>query len=632
MTASGTERERISPRKLILLMSVPDTNESPIEILSETLVADRVSPTALLQAVLSASDDCVKVLDLNGSLLFMSEGGKRVMGVDDFDVLKGCPWPDFWTQEGNVAARRAIESAASGHSARFTGSAKTARGNDRFWDVQVLPIFDGAGKPSHLLSISRDISEAHNARAEVEKLIAAEKEAAKAEADTLRRLLLDAPSFMCVLEGPDHVVKITNKAYLQLVGHRDLIGIPVRQAFPEIKGQGFFELLDKVYATGETFIGRGASFAVQRTPDGVHTEAFLNVVYQPITNANGDVTGIFVEGSDVTDLKDVEIALRRKELQLEIALEAAGMGVWECTVVDGHFVDIEEDETARKLLHRLSDEAATYDSFVSRVHPDDRLSLATSALQALETEGDGLLDVQYRMLERLDMPSRWIHARAKTVKSESMTKFVGTVRDISDRKDDEARQQMVSGELQHRIKNLLAMVSAIATQTLRGDDIAERRETFNARLHVLAQAQNMLMANTLESAGIHDTLRAALAPHGGSDGRFDIDGSHFEMTPKQSLSMALTLHELATNATKYGSLSNDVGRVRISWHLTKATEGKQDLNFVWQESGGPVVSEPKTKGFGSRLISRVLAADFSGDVRIIYPPQGVVCTLVAKIG
>ena len=96
--------------------------------------------------------------------------------------------------------------------------------------------------------------------------------------------------------------------------------------------------------------------------------------------------------------------------------------------------------------------------------------------------------------------------------------------------------------------------------------------------------------------------------------------------------MALTLHELATNATKYGALSNDTGRVRISWHLTRNSDGKQGLSFVWQESGGPPVSEPKTKGFGSRLISRVLAADFSGEVRIIYPAGGVVCTLTATLG
>lgn len=82
----------------------------------------------------------------------------------------------------------------------------------------------------------------------------------------------------------------------------------------------------------------------------------------------------------------------------------------------------------------------------------------------------------------------------------------------------------------------------------------------------------------------------------------------------------------------HGGLSNDAGRVRISWHLAKAADGRQDLNFVWQENGGPSVSEPKTKGFGSRLISRVLAADFLGDVRIIYPSGGVVCTLTAKLG
>jgi len=286
-------------------------------------------------------------------------------------------------------------------------------------------------------------------------------------------------------------LSLRTELYLQLVGHRDLIGRSVRDAFQEIEGKGLFDLLDQVYATGEPSIGRSVSFAVQRKPDGPYEEAFLNFVYQPMFHASGEVSGIFVEGSDVTDLKDVELALRRKDLQLELALDAAGMGVWECTVVDGKFIDIKEDERARKLLNRLLEEDATFDNFESRVHPDDRLALWEAASQALDPNGNGLLDVQYRMLERPDMPSRWIHARAKTVTAEGVTKFVGTVRDVSDRKDDEARQHMVSGELQHRIKNLLAMVSAIATQTLRGDDIADRRETFNARLHVLAQAQNM---------------------------------------------------------------------------------------------------------------------------------------------
>jgi two-component sensor histidine kinase len=241
------------------------------------------------------------------------------------------------------------------------------------------------------------------------------------------------------------------------------------------------------------------------------------------------------------------------------------------------------------------------------------------------------MSVEYRMLARPGMPARWIQARAKVVTSGGITKLVGTVRDISDIKEAEARQQLVSGELQHRIKNLIAMVGAIATQTLRGDDITERRETFNARLHVLAQAQNMLMSQTSEEAGIYATLRAALAPHDDAISRFDISGPEFVMTAKQSLSMALTLHELATNAMKYGSLSSGQGRVAISWTITDGDENWRTLDFVWEETGGPNVTQPTSKGFGSRLISRVLAADFNGDVRINYAPDGVVCVMTAKL-
>ncbi len=508
----------------------------------------------MLSAILGSSDECIKILDLGGRVLFMSDGGMRVMEVDDFSALKDRFWPDFWSGDASAAAQEALATAVAGGNARFTGAANTAKGNARYWDVQVRPLTGADGRPTHLLSISRDSSGEQTAKAEIAKLLEDEKRAAQREAETLRRLLLDAPSFMCLLEGPEHVFKIANKAYLQLVGHRDLLGLAVREAVPEVAGQGFYELLDQVYSSGKPFIGRGVDMNIQRAPGGLFESVYLNFVYQPVFDEQGRVSGIFVEGSDVTDLKQAELSLRRKELQLELALEAAEMGVWECTVVDGRFTDLQEDERAMRLLNRRADEDLHFEGFASRVHPDDRLALTEAAERALAPDGDDILDVEYRMLERPDMPGHWVHARAKTVTTDGVTKFVGTVRDISELKDAEARQHMVSGELQHRIKNLLAMVGAIATQTLRGDDIAERRETFNARLHVLAEAQNMLMSTEWESAGIYDTLRAALAPHGGSDGRFDISGPDFTMTPKQSLSMALTLHELATNATKYGAL------------------------------------------------------------------------------
>ncbi len=609
----------------------PGSPAATPQTIEQILDANAIEVDTLLSTAFAASDDCIKVMDLEGRLILMSEGGMRVMEVDDFSLLRGCPWPDFWLNEGNTAARSAVRMAAAGGHARFTGSANTAKGNPRLWDVRVSPLLGTDGRPTHILAISRDISEEHHAKATVARLTEEEKAAALIEADALRRLLLDAPSFMCVLEGPQHIFKIANKAYLQLTGHRDLVGLSVRNALPEVEGQGFLELLDKVYATGEAFLGHGIEMQIQRLPGSPFETIFLNFVYQPIFDKRGLVTGIFVEGSDVTGLKNAELALRRKEMQLDLALQAAEMGVWECTVADGTFVDIKEDERAMRLLNRREGEDLQFDSFASRVHPDDRSALAESAQRALDPGGDGILDVEYRMLARPDMPAHWVHARAQAVTMDGITKFIGTVRDISELKDAEARQQMVSGELQHRIKNLLAMVSAIATQTLRGDDIADRRQTFNARLQVLAQAQDRLMSATTESAGIHDTLRAALAPHGGSDGRFDISGPDFMMTPKQSLSMALTLHELATNATKYGALSNDTGRVGISWSIGRMAERLNELKFVWRETSGPPVTEPTSKGFGSRLISRVLAADFNGDVRINYPPDGVICTLTAKL-
>ena len=120
---------------------------------------DLVGNDDLLRGVLSGCGDCIKVLDLEGRLQFMSDGGKRVMEVEDFSVLKGCPWPDFWTGDGNLEATAAVEAAKAGKTARFRAAANTAKGNPRYWDVHVSPIFGADGQTSQLLSISRDITE-----------------------------------------------------------------------------------------------------------------------------------------------------------------------------------------------------------------------------------------------------------------------------------------------------------------------------------------------------------------------------------------------------------------------------------------------------------------------------------------
>lgn len=316
-----------------------------------------VGNDALLASVLRGCGDCIKILDLQGRLQFMSEGGKRVMEVDDFSALKGCPWPDFWAGIGNVAAKQAVEDAAAGKAAHFVGDAKTAKGNSNIWDVQVIPIFGADGKPSHLLSISKDITE----------------------------------------------------------------------------------------------------------------------------------------------------------------------------VTDAH-----------------------------------------------------------------------------------------------------TRQELLAGELQHRIKNTLAMVSAIARQTLKGDDIADRRDAFTGRLQALSEANNLITTRTWQSAPMRLVIESALRPHLSSADRVSISGEHIELTAKQSLSIALSIHELATNATKYGALSESNGKVDIEWLLDEdAKNGDKAFKLVWRETGGPEVAEPLSQGFGSRLVSRVLSADFNGTVTVDYLPGGIICRMEA---
>ena len=154
------------------------TSESPVHAMNRELRAASpglVGNDDLLRGVLSGCGDCIKVLDLNGRLQFMSDGGKRVMEVDDFGALKGCPWVEFWAGDGNLQASAAVEAAKAGKTSRFRGPANTAKGNPRYWEVQVSPIFDANGRVSQLLSISKDISEEWEA-AQRERFFAEELE------------------------------------------------------------------------------------------------------------------------------------------------------------------------------------------------------------------------------------------------------------------------------------------------------------------------------------------------------------------------------------------------------------------------------------------------------------------------
>jgi PAS domain S-box-containing protein len=210
---------------------------------------------------------------------------------------------------------------------------------------------------------------------------------------------------------------------------------------------------------------------------------------------------------------------------------------------------------------------------------------------------------------------------------------VGTVVELRDIRAERAQQEhrkMLIDELNHRVKNTLATVQSIAAQSLKGRRAAaEAREAIESRLIALSRSHDLLTRKSWEGASLRDVALAAVEPFGPVDGelrRFTIEGEPIWLRPKHALSIGMALHELATNALKYGALSVPEGHVELSWRIDEE-RGEERLCLRWAESGGPPVSPPAHKGFGSRLIERGLSHELGGQVTLDFKPTGVVCDI-----
>jgi PAS domain S-box-containing protein len=209
----------------------------------------------------------------------------------------------------------------------------------------------------------------------------------------------------------------------------------------------------------------------------------------------------------------------------------------------------------------------------------------------------------------------------------------GTVtRDLRERKQAEEQQELLNNELSHRLKNVLAVVQSVAAQTLRqATDLPSASDALGARLAALGQATDVLTAKSWASADLRQVVTRALAPHGGEE-RFRISGPGITLLPQVTLALALALHELATNAAKYGALSASEGHVDLSWKVTPGPDGDGPrFSLLWQEVGGPEVRPPSRRGFGSMMIERSLRSYFRGNAQLEYPASGLVFRLDAPL-
>jgi two-component sensor histidine kinase len=200
--------------------------------------------------------------------------------------------------------------------------------------------------------------------------------------------------------------------------------------------------------------------------------------------------------------------------------------------------------------------------------------------------------------------------------------------EIEHRRRIEKHQNLLLDELNHRVKNTLASVQAMAVQSLKGAD-AEARDAFLARLFALSGQHDLLTLDNWEGASFEGVVRRALRPWR-EDGRvrFEVEGPPVHLTPKCALALGMAFHELASNAARHGALANDAGMVRVRW---TADPESGRLKLCWQESGGPRVEPPARRGFGLRLVEDGLGREISGTVRMAFPPEGMVCEWDMKL-
>jgi len=207
---------------------------------------------------------------------------------------------------------------------------------------------------------------------------------------------------------------------------------------------------------------------------------------------------------------------------------------------------------------------------------------------------------------------------------------VCTVVDASDRKQADALQDLLNHELAHRVKNTLAIVQAIVSQTLRdAPSPREAMQAVNARLVALGNAHTVLTRTRWGNASISEVVDSAIGVHRTAQ-RIRLGGPRIDVGPKSALGITLALHELCTNAAKYGALSNDSGTVSVEWTLRGGAADAQ-LRLSWTERGGPPVAPPRRRGFGSRVIAESFGSDFGGEAKLAFDPGGVVWTLEVPI-
>ena len=339
----------------------------------------------------------------------------------------------------------------------------------------------------------------------------------------------------------------------------------------------------------------------------------------PVRNAEGAITAWFGTSTDIHDRKLVEEALRASEARFRTIVETANEGIWLIGV------DARTQFVNARMAAMLG---CTPDEMIGRsalefTFPEDEPNHRERVGRNLAGELEQF-EIRFRRKDGAAIP---VLAATSALRDElgQVSGALGMFSDMSEKKRLEEQQALLMRELHHRVKNTLSTVQALVNSTARNaPSIQNFRDSLTQRIMSLAQTHTLLFDNEMAGVQLRDILRSELEPYDDQTGtRVILNGPDLDVPPHLTLAVGMAVHELTTNAAKYGALSSPQGRVHVTWSLPVADVEESKIRFEWMEQGGPPVAVPDRKGFGTTLLERVLSRQLGGEVEVAFAPEGL---------
>lgn len=326
---------------------------------------------------------------------------------------------------------------------------------------------------------------------------------------------------------------------------------------------------------------------------------------------------------DITERKLAEAALTESEARLEEALTAGQVVAFEWDPRTGRS---QHSKNTRQVLGYEPASSTRRSDFLARVHPDDRARFRAHVYGVCP--GRPYYSASFRFV-RPDGEEMWLEetARAEFDEAGCFVRLKGLTRNVTARRRAEQHQRQLMAELDHRVKNALACVSVVAQHTRAGSSsIDEFLEVLDGRIQSIANTHALLSRGRWQGVSLTDLVYGELAPCMG-DGNAVVEGPHVVLAVEATQAVAMVLHELVTNAAKYGALSTPHGRVSVRWRWRRAADSRWQLAVHWQESGGPAVAAPTAAGYGTTVIRDLIPYELGGNVDLVLASQGVRCRM-----